>query len=238
MLPVPENGLIISVFLPACATASARYGGNVICELPLLLALLRPCCWNEDRIRKCVEKQEIDCVECSSRHCSNLATSVATSQRRRFELLICAQYIHAALRAIQVCGTGVLSEAGKAMKVDDPCDSLPPDTSCYHDVKVWQPAVASVSSCLLKRPLVYVQENTRLQCDQMRRIDPSVVQVDQSHCYPDEYFSAVPAAAYLLERYPVNLRPKSTDLDVLQQVRPTSQLCPMISHCARTALAR
>lgn len=113
---------------------------------------------------------------------------------------------------------GVLSEAGKSMNQDDPCDSLPPDTSCYHDAKVWRPVVASVSQCLLKRPLVYIGDNTRLQCDQMRRLDPSVVQVDQSHCYPDEYFTALPSASYLLERYPVNLRPKSTDLDVLQQV--------------------
>lgn len=114
---------------------------------------------------------------------------------------------------------GVLSEAGQAIKQKDPCDSLPPGTKCFHDMKVWQPSLASVSQCLLKRPIVYVNENTRLQCDQMRRVDPSVVQVDQSHCYPDEYFTAIPSAAYLLERYPINLRPKSTDLDVLQQVR-------------------
>ena len=103
---------------------------------------------------------------------------------------------------------GVLSEAGQAIKQKDPCDSLPPGTKCFHDMKVWQPSLASVSQCLLKRPIVYVNENTRLQCDQMRRVDPSVVQVDQSHCYPDEYFTAIPSAAYLLERYPNQLAAK------------------------------
>ena len=117
------------------------------------------------------------------------------------------------------CFEGVLSEAGEAIKQEDPCESLPPDTPCYHDIRIWKRALARVSQCLLRRPEVLVNENLRLQCDQMRRMDPSVVQVDQSHCYPDEYFNAIPSAAYLLDRYPINLRPKSTDLDVLQQVR-------------------
>jgi hypothetical protein len=67
---------------------------------------------------------------------------------------------------------------------------------------------------------LYDDTNTRIYCrDLGESIDPAFVTVRQGMAYPDGYFTDVPAAKALKEGYPIRMRPGSTDVAVMDQVR-------------------
>jgi hypothetical protein len=83
--------------------------------------------------------------------------------------------------------------------------------------------MSEITECLLKRPHLYLK-NERLHCETMAGKEPSSLEIDNSHCFPEGYFETVPEAAFLQNRYTITLRPRTTDLAVFRQVSALPQL--------------
>jgi hypothetical protein len=67
---------------------------------------------------------------------------------------------------------------------------------------------------------LYDNSDTRIYCGDLgSSIDPAFVTVRQEMAYPDGYFTDVPAAKALQQGYPIRMRPGSTDVSVMDQVR-------------------